>query len=82
MSQEKRFAFLKQVHELSGGDESKLVNAAKVATDLGLDEAGLRAVTQYLVGEGWLTVKVVLHNIPSHVTITHAGVKAAEAGAI
>ena len=75
-----RIEFLVGVHEESGGDTSRQVNAASIAQKLGMDEHGLRRVTQYLAGEELIEVPVTLHRIPTFVKITHRGVKALEAG--
>lgn len=77
-----RMQFLAAVHQEAHGDQSKQVNAAAVATKLGMDEEALRRVAQYLAGEGLIEVKATLHRIPAFVAITHSGVKAAEAGAL
>lgn len=82
MPQNRHFPFLKRVYELSRLDQSKAVNAASIANELGLDEVGLRATAQYLAGEDLLHIETVLHGIPAFVKIRHAGIKAVETGAI
>ncbi|MBV6831151.1 hypothetical protein [Xanthomonas euvesicatoria] len=82
MDTDNRLLFLKRVYDEASGDQTKQVNAATIASVLDMDEQDLRKVTHYLAGEHLIVASVVLHSIPTFVTITHAGIKAVEAGTL
>lgn len=80
--QQQRAAFLNKLYEISDGDSDSLKNGAEVATQIGLedgDEDKVRAIANYLEGEGLIRVEWLVGGFPGYVRITHRGILEIEA---
>ena len=65
----KRFDFLKVVYEKSGGSEYQYLNALEIGQSIGLDQAAVNNVLQYLSGE-----RLANAGMGMTVNITHYGI--------
>ena len=76
---EKRFQFLHRLHELTGGDTSKLFSMFEIGEELGFDEDLTGIIEQYLSGEGLINHgRGGLGTRDRDVGILHRGVKEIE----
>ena len=76
---EKRFQFLHRLHELTGGDTSKLFSMFEIGEELGFDEDLTGIIEQYLSGEGLINHgSGGFGNRGRDVGISHRGVKEIE----
>lgn len=73
-TKKKRFEFLNNLYEITGGSKSKTVNMFELGTELGFDREETNLIVQYLAGES--LVKHV--TIGGGIGITHYGVKEVE----